>query len=298
MAIQVSSLTKRYGKTVALKDLSLEVVSGEVFGILGPNGAGKTTLIEILEGYRHADSGEVNVLGLDPNRQARTLKQKVGLMLQEGGLHPGLRVEEILHLYASFYDSPMERVGLMNRLGLEKRARAKVKTLSGGEKQRLSFAVAVIGRPELLFLDEPTSGTDPGGKNEIWTMIQEINAGGTTVILTTHNMDEAQRLSDRVALIHDGTLMALGPPTELFSGQGLQITCERPIDREKMARDLQLTISEVSPGTYAISDPASPQLIARVTAWLSHRGVLLTELTSRGSLEAVFLALTSDEDSL
>lgn len=183
----------------------------------------------------------------------------------------------------------------MNRLRLEKRARAKVKTLSGGEKQRLSFALSVIGRPELLFLDEPTAGTDPGGRNEIWTMIQEMNARGTTVILTTHNMDEAQQLSDRVALIHDGTLMALGPPTELFSAQGLQITCERPIDHQEMARDLQLTISEVSPGTYAISDPASPQLIARVTAWLSHRGVLLTELTSRGSLESFFLALTSEE---
>lgn len=298
MAIQVSSLNKRYGNTVALKDLSFEVASGEVFGILGPNGAGKTTVIEILEGYRHADSGEVRVLGLDPSRPARTLKQKVGLMLQEGGLHPGLRVEEILHLYASFYDAPMEASELIKRLRLDKRSRAKVKTLSGGEKQRLSFAVAVIGRPELLFLDEPTSGTDPGGRNEIWTLIQEMNAGGTTVILTTHNMDEAQRLSDRVALIHHGTLMALGPPTELFAGKGLQITCERPIDQQEMARDLQLTISEISPGTYEISDPPSPQLIARVTEWLSHRGVLLTELTSRGSLESFFLALTSDEDSL
>ncbi len=297
MTIKVSSVTKRYGNTVALKDLSFEVASGEVFGILGPNGAGKTTVIEILEGYRHADSGEVRVLGLDPTRQARILKQKMGLMLQEGGLHPGLRVEETLHLYASFYGSPMEPASLMNRLGLEKRARAKVKTLSGGERQRLSFAMAVIGRPELLFLDEPTSGTDPGGRNEIWAMIQEMNSGGTTVILTTHNMDEAERLSDRVALIHNGTLMALGLPTELFSEQGLQITCERPIDRQEMARDLQLTISEVSPGTYAISNSASPQLVARLTAWLSHRGVLLTELTSRGSLESFFIAVTSDEDS-
>src|SRR5437764_6809068 len=214
-AISVVGLEKHYGAIHAVDGLSFDVRAGEVFALLGPNGAGKTTTVETLEGYRTPDAGSVRVLGLDPIREAKALKPQIGVMLQQDGLYPGLTAREVLHLFAGYYQHPQNIDELLERLGLTAASRTRCRRLSGGQKRRLALALALVGEPTLLFLDEPTAGMDPQARLATWEIIRDVNQRGTTVLLTTHLMDEAERLADRVAIIDHGRLLDLDSPAQL-----------------------------------------------------------------------------------
>lgn len=297
-AISVTNLTKSYGRRRVVDGLSFSVGPGEIFALLGPNGAGKTTTVEILEGYRVPDGGEVSVLGLDPRRHGRLLKQRVGLMLQEGGLYPGIRVGEAVRLFAAYYSHPLDPNGLLELAGLAEHARAEVHRLSGGQKQRLSMALALVGKPEAVFLDEPTAGMDPAGRATTWKTIRGLQEQGTTVMLTTHFMEEAEQLADRIAIIDRGRLVATGTPASLTEGKaGIEFRTDRSIDTARLASALGIvSVSESGPGRYGIDEGASPDLIAGIARWMADNGVLVTELsTGRRSLEAIFLEVTAGD---
>src|SRR5437764_10068070 len=207
-AIVVDNFSKSYGSHRVVDQLHFTVYRGEVFALLGPNGAGKTTTVETLEGYRRPDEGSVRVLGLDPIRQAQALKPQIGVILQQDGLYPGLTAREVLRLFAGYFQYPQNIDGLLERVGLTSAARTRCRRLSGGQKRRLALAVALVGNPALLFLDEPTAGMDPQARLATWEIIRNLQQQGTTVLLTTHLMDEAERLADRVAIIDHGRLLA------------------------------------------------------------------------------------------
>ena len=215
--ISVSNLAKRYGRTIAVADVSLDVQEGEIFGLIGPNGAGKTTTMECVQGLRHPDSGTITVLGLDPQREAATLRQRIGVQHQEAHLQKRIKVWEAVDLWASLYDqtSVVDVDALLHRLGLDVKRNAWFMTLSGGQKQRLFIALALIHKPEVVFLDELTTGLDPQARRAIWDLVTDIRARGTTVFLTTHLMEEAERLCDRVAIIEHGRIIEVGTPVEL-----------------------------------------------------------------------------------
>ena len=301
-AIEVAALEKRYGAVRAVDGLSLTVGSGEVFGLLGPNGAGKTTTVEILEGYRRPDAGRVQVLGLDPWRDGSRLRPRIGVMLQDGGLYPGIRPLEALRLFASYYDDPDDPDGLLDRVGLRESAGTLVRRLSGGQRQRLSLALALVGRPSLVFLDEPTAGMDPRARSTTWALVRELRGQGATVVLTTHGMDEAEQLCDRVGIIDRGQLVACGTTAELTtSGAGADETrfSARPgLDCAALAAGLGLAaerVLEARTGQYVVRSEATPSLVATLTAWLRDHDVALGELRAgRRSLEEVFLRLTGD----
>ena len=301
-AISVARLEKRYGSTVALAGLDFEVDAGEVFGLLGPNGAGKTTTVEILEGYRRPDAGSVAVLGLDPVADGPSLRPRIGVMLQEGGLYPGLRPLELLRLFAAYYDDPADPEALIDLVGLRDAVRTYVRRLSGGQAQRLSLACALVGQPEVLFLDEPTAGMDPHARATTWQLVRDLRARGTTILLTTHAMDEAEQLCDRVAIIAAGRLAAIGSPAELTAGAGeseLRFRVDAPLVLTGLADALGVAPREVTvepSGEYVVHATATPKLVAELACHLRDRGVLLQSLSSgRRSLEAVFLALTSED---
>ncbi|HEY8202591.1 MAG TPA: ABC transporter ATP-binding protein, partial [Actinomycetota bacterium] len=214
-AITVVDLTKSYGSRRVLDGLTFEVHRGEVFALLGPNGAGKTTTVEILEGYRTRDGGDVHVLGIDPSRGGTQLRSQVGLMLQEGGLYPGLRVGEALRLFASFYPHPEDTGRLIEEAGLADHRDTLIKRLSGGQRQRLSMALAMVGRPQMIFLDEPTAGMDPHARAGTWERVADLRSRGVTVLLTTHYIEEAENLADHVAIVDRGRLVATGTPESL-----------------------------------------------------------------------------------
>jgi ABC-2 type transport system ATP-binding protein len=300
-AIEVAALEKRYGPTSAVDGISFSIAIGEVFGLLGPNGAGKTTTVEILEGYRRADAGEVRVLGVDPWRDGAELRPRIGVMLQEGGLYPGVRPLEALELFASYYDDPDDPERLLRLVGLDDSRHTLVRRMSGGQQQRLSLALALVGRPKLVFLDEPTAGMDPHARATTWSMIRELRDRGTTVVLTTHGMDEAEQLCDRVAIIDHGRLVACDTPKELTTQTAADETTFTTITGlpvDALAAQLGLppgTVRELRPGDYLVDAPATPALLAAVTAWLADQGALLSELRAgRRSLEDVFLRLTSE----
>jgi ABC-2 type transport system ATP-binding protein len=301
LAIEVAALEKRYGPTTAVDGISFSIASGEVFGLLGPNGAGKTTTVEILEGYRRADAGEVRVLGIDPWRDGAELRPRIGVMLQDGGLYPGVRPLEALELFASFYDDPDEPARLLTLVGLDDSRRTLVRRMSGGQQQRLSLALALIGKPRLVFLDEPTAGMDPHARSTTWTMIRELRDRGTTVVLTTHAMDEAEQLCDRVGIIDHGRLVACDTPKELTTQAAAEettFTTVTGLDVDALATRLGLAtgaVRELRPGDYLVDATATPELLAAVTAWLAEHGALLSELRAgRSSLEDVFLRLTGE----
>ena len=221
VAIKVRGLRKTYGGKKAVDDLDLTVHRGEVFALLGPNGAGKTTTVEILEGYRRRDGGEVSVLGADPAGADAAWRSRVGIVLQGTGEFDDLRVEEVVRLFAGYYPSSDDPASVIDRVGLTEKRRALTHTLSGGQKRRLDVALGVIGRPELLFLDEPTTGFDPEARREFWELIRQLAGGGTTILLTTHYLQEAEELADRVGVINGGRLVASGLPSEL-GGRALQ----------------------------------------------------------------------------
>jgi len=300
-AISVASLTKSYGRTRAVDALDFTVDAGEVFGLLGPNGAGKTTTVEILEGYRRPDSGIVRVLGLDPVRDGKRLRPQIGVMLQAGGLYPGLRPLELLELFAAYYEPADDPEALLDVVGLRESVHTPVRRLSGGQAQRLSLACALIGRPRVVFLDEPTAGMDPHARATTWDLVRDLRARGVTVLLTTHAMDDAETLCDRVAIVTGGRLAALGSPAELTrngGGEEISFTAHAGLDVDVLAKALRLdkgTTSEVKPGEYVVRAAGTPARIADLACFLRDRDATLTELrTGQRSLEAVFLQITTE----
>lgn len=300
-SIEVAGLEKRYGDTPAVDGLSLSVGTGEIFGLLGPNGAGKTTTVEILEGYRRPDAGSVRVLGLDPWRDGARLRPRIGVMLQDGGLYPGIRPLEALRLFASYYDEPDDPERLLGLVGLGEARRTVVRRLSGGQAQRLSLALALVGRPEMVFLDEPTAGMDPHARATTWRFVRELREQGVTVLLTTHAMDEAEQLCDRVAIIDHGRLVACGTPAELTSvavAEGVWFRTAPGLDVGSIARSLGLpdgSVVEERPGEYRAGALVTPHLVADLAAWMRDHGATLGELRAgRQSLEEVFLRLTGE----
>ncbi|MCC6317055.1 MAG: ABC transporter ATP-binding protein [Gemmatimonadaceae bacterium] len=298
-ALSVRHLVKRYGSVTAVDGLDLTVAAGECFGLLGPNGAGKTTTIEICEGLLAPDAGEIQVLGLDWRKDERALRQRLGVQLQETQLAEKVTVEETVRLFRSFYDRGREVDDVIQIVQLDEKRRARVGTLSGGQKQRLSVACALVGDPDLVFLDEPTTGLDPQARRQLWDVVDRLKQLGRTIMLTTHYMDEAERLCDRVAIVDRGRVIALGTPRELIRSLGAEqvLQCTLAPPDTIVADELG-----VLPGVLAVRMDASswtmqvnaahetiPALLALVTA----RGATLTELTTHSpTLEDVFVSLT------
>jgi ABC-2 type transport system ATP-binding protein len=300
-ALDIAGLVKRYRSTTAVAGLTLRAERAQVTAILGPNGAGKTTTIETCEGYRTADEGTVRVLGLDPVADARALRPRVGVMLQSGGVPTTVRAGEYLNVMARFYAHPIEPAVLLGTLGLTGAARTQYKQLSGGQKQRLALAAAVIGRPELVFLDEPTAGLDPQARHATWELIQEMRGTGTAVILATHYMEEAERLADHVVIVDHGRVVASGSPIDLTGSAGqLRFRAEPGLDLGGLLAALPAgAVAKESPaGHYLVevADRVDPQLIASVTAWCAEHGVLARDLQIESrTLEDLFLELTGRE---
>jgi ABC-2 type transport system ATP-binding protein len=269
--------------------------------MLGPNGAGKTTTVEILEGYRRADGGVVRVLGLDPWKEGARLRARIGVMLQDGGLYPGLRPLEILRLFAAYYDDPESPDALLDAVGLRDSVGTTVRRLSGGQTQRLSLACALIGRPEVLFLDEPTAGMDPYARATTWRLLRARADRGTTIVLTTHGMDEAEQLCDRLAIIAGGRLAALGTPAELTrpaAAEEVWFAAIPGLDRAAVAAAVDISedaVIEERPGEYVLHAPGTPARIAELACFLRDRDVTLAALQAgRRSLEEVFLQITAE----
>jgi ABC-2 type transport system ATP-binding protein len=301
-AVEVSGLVKRYGSATAVNGLDLLLPAGEVLALLGPNGAGKTTTVEICEGFRAADAGTVRVLGMDPRAEGAALRTRVGVMPQGGGAYPGVRVDEMLVLVASCAANPLDPAWLLSMLGLDSAKRTPFKRLSGGQQQRLSLACALVGRPELVFLDEPTSGMDPQARRLVWDLVDALRTDGVSVLLTTHLMEEAEALADQVVIIDHGRVVAQGSPGELTTGaadeQRLRFQARRGLDLRllKAALPEDCTTDETTPGHYVVNGEITPQVVSTVTAWCAQQGVLAEALqVSKRSLEDVFLDLTGRE---
>ena len=283
-AIAVSDLRKTYGAFEAVRGISFSVGRGEVFGLLGPNGAGKTTTVEILEGYRHRTSGEVSVLGFDPGDRPVALRQRTGIVLQTTGMYRHIRVREAVAHWASMYPHPRDVDETIAVVGLEGKTEATTRQLSGGQLRRLDLALALVGDPELIFLDEPTTGLDPAARRASWDTIRSLRDLGKTVVLTTHYLDEAQELADRVAIIKDGVFQAVGTPAELGVGATVRTRVSWR-DEDGALREEQ------------VDDPT--QLVHELTSAALAAGRTVPELTvTRPSLEDVYLELTSDVDAV
>jgi ABC-2 type transport system ATP-binding protein len=297
-AVEVVDLVKRYDGKTAVDGLTLTVEAGTITAVLGPNGAGKTTTVETCEGYRQPDSGTVRVLGRDPWLDARALRPRVGVMLQQGGIYPGVKAEEMLRHVASLHAHPLDVPTLVDLLGLGSAGRTPYRRLSGGQQQRLSLALAVVGRPELVFLDEPTAGLDPQARRATWELVESLRADGVTVVLTTHFMDEAERLADQVVVVDHGKVIAVGSPGELMAaGAGGSLRFDGPpgLDVGALAGALPAAtrVDEVSPGRYVLHGTVDTHLLADLTRWCADREVMPEGLTvGRRSLEDVFLELT------
>lgn len=303
-AVAVENLTKRYGDLVAVDDVCFEVARGSVTAVLGPNGAGKTTTVETCEGFRRPDAGTVRVLGLDPLADAATLRARMGVMLQAGGVYPAARPKELLDTVARCYAHPLDPTSLLDALGLGKVTRTPYRRLSGGEQQRLALALALVGRPELAFLDEPTAGLDPHARHATWEVVRNLRDRGVSVLLTTHYLEEAERLADHVVIIDHGRVLAAGSPAELTGAvTGNELTFRTPerLDVTDLAAQLPAgtTAEEDSPGTYRVRGQGAtvdPHTLATVTTWCAAQGVLAEDIrVGHRTLEDVFLELTGRE---
>ena len=298
LAIEVHDLHMRYGAEEAVRGIDLEVARGEVFGFLGPNGAGKTTTIEILEGYRPRTSGRVSVLGVDPAAPTREWRDRIGLVLQECELDPLLTVAETLTLFAGFYSHPRPVDDVVQLVGLRDKRGARVGRLSGGQRRRVDVGVALIGDPELVFLDEPTTGFDPAARREAWAMIEGLKALGKTVFLTTHYMDEAQHLADRVAILRAGRIVALGRPAELIDGveNETMVTFRRPEPFDLAALHAWVgDAPEVAGDDVRLRTTDAQATLGRLLAWADEHALRLERLeVRRPDLEEIFLGLMSD----
>ncbi len=294
----------RYGETVAVDGLSLEVARSSITAVLGPNGAGKTTTLETCEGYRTPHQGRVRVLGLDPEARRRELLPRIGVMLQSGGAWSGVRAVEMLRHIAALHAHPLDVDMLVDRLGLASCGRTPYRRLSGGQQQRLSLAMAVVGRPELVFVDEPTAGMDPQARRTTWELLEELRHDGVTTVLTTHYMDEAERLADHVHVIDRGRLIASGTPFELTRASGsstIRLVVTEPFPASAPA-SLQAALGEgtvvqpVNEHSLLITGPADAGTLATVSAWCDREGVLPESLTlGQRTLEDVFLQITGRE---
>jgi ABC-2 type transport system ATP-binding protein len=287
-----------------LDGVSLDVARGEVVAVLGPNGAGKTTTVEILEGYRAADEGEVSVLGVDPARGGPAWRARVGLMLQGGGVDPRMSPAEAIALYRSFHAAPRGVDELLDLVGLREVARTRYRRLSGGERQRVGLALALVGRPEVLFLDEPTAGMDPAARAATRGLIRDLAGGGVAILMTTHDLGDVERCADRVAMLARGRIVAEGTPDELTgAGRGLRLRTAGGVSVEGLQRSLAsrwpaARVTGDGAGWLAVdgADP-EPALVAAVAAWAAGSGALITELRAgSASLEERYLQLTGDAD--
>ena len=277
-AISVRDLRKSYGAYEALRGISFEIQEGEVFGLLGPNGAGKTTTIEILEGYRTRDGGDVDVLGFDPERAGSAFRERIGVVLQHSQLWPNLTVAETHRMFAGYYDHPRNVDEVIALVGLDEKRTARVKTLSGGQKRRLDLGVALVGDPDLVFLDEPTTGFDPAARRAAWDMIRSLRSLGKTILLTTHYLDEAEQLADRLAVLREGVIIREGTPSELTSGSS-----ETEIRYRKDGQEVVIRTSEPT------------RLLQQLTAEAVAEGRELEGLSvRRPTLEDVYLSLTAE----
>ena len=299
-ALSVTGLVKRYGGRAVVDGLTFDVRPGTVLALLGPNGAGKSTTVEICEGFRTADGGDVRVLGLPPRDPS--LRPRVGVMPQTGGAYPGLRCGEMLHLVASYAAHPLDPDDLLERLGLAQVARTPYRRLSGGQQQRLSLAMAVVGRPELVFLDEPTAGLDPQSRHAAWELVEALRSDGGTVVLTTHLLDEAERLADDVVIVDAGRVVAAGSVESLTSSEAtgqlrFRATPGLDLDQLLLALPAGCAAKESPAGAYVVEGPhgapIDPQVLATVTAWCAGSGAMARDLRiDRRTLEDVFLDLT------
>jgi ABC-2 type transport system ATP-binding protein len=294
-AIVVDGLRKSYGAIEAVRGISFNVEEGEVFGLLGPNGAGKTTTIEILEGYRARDAGNVTVLGVDPHSGGRKLRERVGLVLQEAAVPPMLSVTELVELYRGYYPAPRPAAEIIELVGLTEKAGERVRKLSGGQQRRLDVALGLVGDPELIFLDEPTTGFDPSARRAAWEVVRNMRTLGKTIVLTTHYMDEAQYLADRICVIAQGLVVAQGTPETLRAGtdQLTHIRFELPSGVDVAALPLQVRIDEA---VVIIETKTPTRTLNDLTTWAVAHGLELPNLeVTRPSLEDVYLELTKNE---
>jgi len=304
-ALQVENLSKRYGTVTALDGVTFTAPADRITAVLGRNGAGKTTTLDICAGLRPADGGSVRLLGLDPTADGAGLRDRVGVMPQTGGsgaagIYPSIRPREAVRLFASFYAQPHDTDALLDRLDLASVANTPWRRLSGGEQQRLSLALSLVGRPELVFLDEPTAALDVAGRQTVWALLRDLRDSGTTIVVTTHALDEAQRHADDVVVIDGGRVVAAGTPADLLAARPAerQLTFDAPaglpIDELAVALPPSATVAEPRPGHYVVTADVDPALVAAVTAWCASRGVLAEQLsTGAGTLEDLFLSLTS-----
>ncbi len=294
-AIVVDGLRKSYGAVEAVRGVSFHVETGEVFGLLGPNGAGKTTTIEILEGYRKRDAGNVTVLGMDPQHGGRKLRERVGLVLQEAAVPPRLTVTELVELYRGYYPKPRPAAEIIELVGLGEKAKERVNKLSGGQQRRLDVALGLVGDPELVFLDEPTTGFDPSARRAAWEVVRNMRTLGKTIVLTTHYMDEAQYLADRICVIAAGRVVAEGTPETLraHTEQRTHIRFEMPDGLDASAVPIALTVEE---GVATIATSTPTRSLRDLTTWAVAQGLELPNLeVMRPSLEDVYLELTANE---
>jgi ABC-2 type transport system ATP-binding protein len=279
-AITVSDLRKSYGQVEAVRGVSFEIEQGEVFGLLGPNGAGKTTTVEVLEGYRKRDGGSVSVLGVDPQHAGGDWRERIGIVLQSSAMYPNLTVDEHVRVFAGYYSRPRDPGEVIALVGLEEKRSARVKTLSGGQQRRLDLALGLVGDPELIFLDEPTTGFDPQARRAAWEMIRSLRELGKTVLLTTHYLDEAEQLSDRVAVLREGQIVALGKPSELA---GARVATE-----VRYRLDGQEVVVETHEPT---------KLLHELTSRALADGKELESLeVRRPTLEEIYLSLTGSDE--
>lgn len=302
LALEVDNVVKEYGEKRAVDGLTFTARRGELLALLGPNGAGKTTTIEMCEGFTTPTSGSIRVLGIDPVTQPQKVRDRIGIMLQGGGSYASLKVREILQLAARYNTNPHDPDWLIELLGLEGVAKTTYRRLSGGQQQRLSLALAMIGRPELIFLDEPTAGMDAQSRLAVWDIIQAMKRDGTTVLLTTHLMDEAETLADDVAIIDHGKLVAQGSPAELTSHEEYPVVAvrtDRELDVHLLSDELRalgITAEAVSPQRYRILGAGSPAVIEALARSAAQQNVLIRDLSvSHRDLEDVFLDITGRE---
>ena len=299
-AIRVTGLRKRYGELEAVRGIDFEVAEGECFALLGPNGAGKTTTVEVLEGYRDRDAGEVEVLGLDPRRGGRDLRERIGIVLQSSGHFRELTVGEVLELFGGYYPHPRATAEVIDLVGLGEKAGARVKTLSGGQQRRLDLALGLVGDPDLLFLDEPTTGFDPSARRRSWELIESLRELGKTILLTTHYMDEAQSLADRVAILAAGRVVAAGTPDSLGGRDEGEAMISFRLPPGVPLADLPVGLP-ARPASHEdrveLRTTEPTRALNLLTSWALARGEELDALTvTRPSLEDVYLQLTSAQE--